>query len=93
MPASLKDGTYTSAPAQGMFGTITATVTISGGKITAVSEENEMETPYVGQYAMDAMVKEMVAKNTVQVDGVAGATSSSNGLRTAVEDCLKQAAN
>lgn len=93
MPESLNDGTYTSEPAQGMFGTITATVTIKDGKIAEITEENEMETPYVGQYAMDDMIVEMVAQNTVQVDGVAGATSSSNGLRSAVEDCLKQAAN
>jgi uncharacterized protein with FMN-binding domain len=93
MPTDLKDGTYTSAPTPGMFGTITATVTVSGGKIAEITEENELETEYIGITAMnDVLIPEIIAAQDVHVDTVSGATSSSNGLRNAVLDALEQAA-
>jgi fumarate reductase flavoprotein subunit len=93
MPASLNDGTFVSEPHQGMFGTVTATVTVSGGKITEITEENELETPYIGQYAINDIIAEIIEKQDVNVDTVAGATSSSTAIRSAVEDCLQQAAS
>jgi fumarate reductase flavoprotein subunit len=93
MPTSLKDGTFVSEPKQGMFSTITATVTVSGGKIAAITEENELETPYIGQYAIDDTIAAILEKQDVNVDTVAGATTSSNAIRSAVEDALKQSAS
>ncbi|NTU88292.1 MAG: FAD-dependent oxidoreductase [Actinobacteria bacterium] len=93
MPSSMKDGTYTSEPARGMFGTITATVTISSGKIKEITQVNELETSYIGVVAMEnVLIPEIIAANDVHVDAVSGATHSSNGLRKAVLDCCKQAA-
>ncbi|MDR1014836.1 MAG: FAD-binding protein [Coriobacteriales bacterium] len=92
MPASLKDGTYTSSPTQGMFGTVTATVTVSGGKITEIAETNELETGYVGVTAMDdVLIPAIIEAQDVHVDTVAGATASSNALRKAVLEALGQA--
>jgi fumarate reductase flavoprotein subunit len=92
MPTSLKDGTYTSSPEQGMFGTLTATVTVSGGKITAITQENELETAYVGVTAMDdVLIPAIIDAQDVHVDTVAGATASSNALRNAVLDAVNQA--
>lgn len=86
------DGDYTSTQ-RGMFGTITVTVTISGGKITKVAQENELETTYVGVPAMeDALIPAVIDQQTSDVDTVGGATMTSNGFRTAVQDCLEQAA-
>ncbi|MDR2380400.1 MAG: FAD-binding protein [Bifidobacteriaceae bacterium] len=92
MPSSLKDGTYTSDPMPGMFGDIVATVVVSGGKITEVSETNDLETEYIGGYAMDDLAKAIVAAQDVNVDAVAGATATCNGFRRAVESALKKAA-
>jgi fumarate reductase flavoprotein subunit len=93
LPASLKDGVYTSKPTQGMFGTITATVTISAGTIREISETNELETSYVGVTAMeDVLIPAIIEAQDVHVDTVAGATATSNGFRNAVLDCLEQAA-
>lgn len=93
MPTALKDGSYTSKATPGMFGTITATVTVSGGKITEIAQENEMETRYIGVTAMDdVLITEIIAKQDVHVDTVSGATASSNGLRNAVLDACQQAA-
>jgi fumarate reductase flavoprotein subunit len=94
MPTGLKDGTYTSEPIPGMFGTVTATVTVSSGKITEITQENELETSYVGVTAMnDVLIPAIIEAQDVHVDTVAGATSSSNVLRNAVLDALEQAAS
>lgn len=92
MPASLKDGVYTSSDSYfGMFGGVTATVTVEGGKIAAVEGQHEMETPYVGGYAIRDLAKAIVEANNVNVDTVAGATATSCAFRSAVEDALSQA--
>jgi fumarate reductase flavoprotein subunit len=91
-PATLKDGSYVSAPYFGMFSDITATVTIAGGSITEITQTNELETPYVGAYAIDDIIAEVISTQSVNVDTVAGATSTSNAIRSAISDCLVQAA-
>jgi fumarate reductase flavoprotein subunit len=91
-PKTLKDGTY-NATSRGMFGNITVTVTISGGKIDKIAETNELETSYIGVEAMeDVLIPAVVKAQDVNVDTVAGATATSNGFRTAVETCLLDAA-
>jgi fumarate reductase flavoprotein subunit len=90
-PASLKDGTYTSTDYMGMFGMVNATVTISGGKITEINSVHEMETPYVGAYAIDDIIKEVIDGQNVNVDTVGGATASSAAICKSIEDALNQA--
>ena len=87
----LADGTYT-ATANGMFGTITVTLVIEDGVITEITQENELETSYVGVAAMDdVLIPAVLEQQTPDVDTVAGATMTSNGFRDAVQDCLEQA--
>jgi fumarate reductase flavoprotein subunit len=90
-PETLKDGAYTSEPYFGMFSDITATVTVAGGKITEITEDDELETPYVGKYAIEDIIAEVIGTQNVNVDTVAGATSTSNAFRSAISDCLMQA--
>lgn len=90
-PSNLEDGTYT-ATARGMFGDIAVSVTVLDGKMTEITQENELETSYIGGTAMDdTMIPAMIDQQIVGVDTVTGATASSNGLRNAVLDCLEQA--
>jgi fumarate reductase flavoprotein subunit len=93
MPAGeLKDGVYEDTE-RGMFGNITVTVTIEGGKIAAIEQTNELETSYVGVPAMeDVLIPAVIEAQDVAVDTVAGATMTSNGFRTAVQACCEQAA-
>jgi fumarate reductase flavoprotein subunit len=93
MPSTLNDGTYVSDPKPGMFGDIVATVTVSGGKISGVTQTNDLETAYIGGYAMDDLIAAIITAQDVNVDAVAGATLTSNGFRRAVEDALKKAAS
>lgn len=89
----LADGTYTDTEL-GMFGNITVTVTVEGGTITAITQENELETPYVGVAAMEnILIPAIIEAQDVAVDTVAGATMTSDGLRLAVQTCCEQAAS
>ena len=67
---------------------ITVTVTVTGDKITAVSAEGPKETDGIGSKAIAQLPGEMVAKNSINVDGVTGATFSSTGIRQAAERAL-----
>ena len=90
---TLKDGTYRDTEF-GMFSDITVEVTIEGGSIAAIAQESELETPYVGQAAMeDVLVPAVIQAQDVQVDTVAGATRTSQAFLTAVQKCCEEAAS
>ena len=72
-------------------GAITVTVTLKDGKIADVKAEGPKETPGIGSVAVEKMPAEMVAGNTINVDGVSGATVSSTGILKAAEEALKAA--
>ena len=72
-------------------GAISVTVTLKDGKISDVKAEGPKETPGIGSVAVEKMPGEMVAGNTINVDGVSGATVSSTGIIKAAEAALKAA--
>ena len=86
------DGTYT-ASGDGFGGdnSVSATVVISDGKITSVTSENQGDTrAYYNQAA--ALCGTIVEKQSADVDGVSGATYSSNGIKEAASRALGKAA-
>ena len=72
-------------------GAITVTVTLKDGKIADVKAEGPKETPGIGSVAIEKMPAAMVEGNTINVDGVTGATVSSTGILKAAESALKAA--
>lgn len=72
-------------------GAISVTVTLKDGKISDVKAEGPKETPGIGSVAIEKMPGEMVAGNTINVDGVSGATVTSTGIIKAAESALKAA--
>ena len=72
-----------SATAQGLEETVTVTVTVEDGVITAVEAETDKEEVTVGRQALTDLPAAMVEQNSVKVDGVAGATSTSNAVLSA----------
>lgn len=90
-PKTYKDGTYT-ASAQGFGGDVTATVTISDDVITSVSISGGSETPEIGGAALDKLAANAKAKGAA-MDGVSGATLTSNGAKEAVASALAKAKN
>ena len=72
-------------------GNVEVKVTISGGKITAI---DIVKTKDDEEYFFDAQKKvipEILEKQSTDVDAVAGATTSSEGIAHAVEKALEQA--
>ena len=91
--ASLTDGTYTSS-AQGCLSEVSVTVTVTGGKVTAVQINAADETPDLGGKAAETLADQLTKTGTTTgVDAVAGATMTSNAVFTAMDDCLAQAGN
>ena len=75
-------GTAT-ATAMGLEETVTVTVTVEDGVITEVQAETDKEEVTVGRQALTEIPAAMVEQNSVKVDGVSGATSTSNAVISA----------
>ena len=86
----LANGKYT-ADALNVESTITATVTIKGHKIAAVSVKDNGNTyaQYTSPYTVVA--KSIVEAQSTDVDGITGATYSSDAVKKAVDLALAQA--
>ena len=70
---------------------VTVNITVNDGKITAVTAQGPNETDGIGSKAIESMPGAMVAKNSINVDGVTGATMTSTGIRQAAERALTAA--
>ena len=83
-------GTYTSTQ-QGFLGPVTVKVTVDANKITNVDIDAPDETPTLGGEAAKTMAAAALEANSAEVDGVAGATYTSNAVKAGLADCLAQA--
>lgn len=88
--ATFKAGTYT-ASAPGIHGPVTVEVTFTADKLSAVKVVKQTETPGIGTLAVDQLPQKIVDAQSPKVDGVSGATITSDAIRKAVADCVKQA--
>ena len=74
--------------AEGYGGTLKVRVAMDVQRLTSVTVTEHHETEGVGTRAIDEMPAAMVAAGTWQVDGVSGATVTSNALKAAVQDAM-----
>lgn len=84
MPA---DGVYEGS-ANGMGGAVKVSVTVSGGKITAVEVVEHNETAGISDPAIEQMPAKIVDAQSTDVDAVAGATVTSEAIKEAVKAAL-----
>ncbi len=84
------DGTYTET-VKGKNGNFEVMVVIEGGNIANISVGNNEETPDKGGVAIAQLPEEIVAAQSYDVDAVAGATVTSDGIKEAVARCLEKA--
>ena len=75
----------------GKHGDVTVAVTFDGGKITAIDVKSSLENPILAKGVFTDMKDAMVRYNSADVDVVAGATLSSEALRTAVKAAAEKA--
>ena len=83
-------GEYT-ASAQGMDGPVTVTATFDESGITDVSVDVSGETAGIGAEIADEVQKQILEAQSAEIDGVAGATVSSQAVAAAVADLIAQA--
>lgn len=81
------DGEYT-ASAKGMDGDVPVTVTVKDGKIASVIVGENHETEGIGTNAIEQLPNKIVEANSTEVDGIAGATVTSNAIKKAVNIAL-----
>ena len=86
----MQDGTYT-ATKFGMMGDVVVTLTVEGGKITAVEAVGESETAGIGTLALEQLPAAIVEAQSADVDAVATATVTSDAIKAAAQACIDQA--
>lgn len=89
--AGWTDGVY-EGTASGYNGPMTISVTIENGEIAALNVVSFLDDPDYFSGAKSRIFASVLEKQTAEVDGVSGATYSSNGIINSVKDALEQAA-
>lgn len=84
------DGTY-QGEGQGFAGKIELGVTVEGGQIKTIEVVGNVSDDAAYFNQAKALLDDIIAKQTPQVDTVSGATFSSKGLIQAVQDALGKA--
>ena len=88
---ALVDGVYT-ATASGFGGDVSVSVIVEGGKITSVGVIGNDETPEIGGAALETLGSLLYDSMSAQIDGVAGATFTSNAVIEAAAKAFEMAA-
>ncbi|MDC7279492.1 FMN-binding protein [Butyrivibrio fibrisolvens] len=91
---SYEDGTYTGV-ATGKNGDVSVSVTLKDGKVVEASEVSQQETPGLWAKATALFTtineKQPTFSEIDEIDGISGATISSNAIKAAVKDAFSQA--
>ncbi|MCR5450123.1 MAG: FAD-binding protein [Solobacterium sp.] len=83
-------GTYTGT-APGFGGDVEVALTVDANTITAAELKGDGETPTVGGAALETLTDQIMEAQSAEIDGVSGATMTSNGIRQAAEKALNAA--
>lgn len=76
--------------AQGYGGEITVTVKVNGDDIVSVEAMGADETEGVGSRAIDELPDKIAEADSTDVDGVSGATKTSDAIKQAVNNALER---
>jgi uncharacterized protein with FMN-binding domain len=92
---SYKDGTYTGKDFQNPYGDVQISIVISSGKITAVNLLNmpsaEQRSKYLTSMAGPLLKSQTISAQSAQIDGVSGATYTSQSYQQSLQSALDQA--
>lgn len=84
------NGTFTST-AKGYGGEVKVTVTFKNGEIIDVVAEGDHETEGIGKAALEELANQVLEKGSAEIDGVSGASVTSNAVKQAVQKCIDEA--
>ena len=86
-----KDAPRKTGTGKGFGGDIVATLTVeSDGTVSDCKLEGASETESIGGAALEELAKQVVAANGAEIDGVSGATLTTNGVKDAVTAALAE---
>lgn len=85
-----KAGTYT-ASARGQKGDVTVETVFSDDEIVSVKVVSENETVRVAAPALERIPEAIVEHQSLAVDAISSVTVTSNAIKSAVAECVKQA--
>ena len=83
-------GTY-SATVNGFHGPVTVKIRVDATRITEVIAEGSSETPGIGSTAVDELPAQILKAQSADVDGISGATYTSDAVKLAAEQALSEA--
>lgn len=93
--ADFQDGTYTGSVADAFYGNVQVSVTITGGKITAVkflqSPNTHSTSVFINQQAMPILAQEAIQAQSSNVQVVSGATFTSQAFEQSLASALAKA--
>jgi len=95
-PASAKpSGTFTGDTSQTRFGPVQVQITVVNGKITAAKAlqypNNDFRSQQISQQAIPYLVQETLAANSANIQGVGGASYTSQGWYDSLSSALSKA--
>ena len=77
--------------AEGYGGELPLTVTFSESKIESITVGENQETPAVGGAALEELVAVALENQSAEIDGVAGATFTSDAFKAALSEAITTA--
>ncbi|CAI9403926.1 FMN-binding protein [Aestuariimicrobium sp. T2.26MG-19.2B] len=93
--SGLKDGTYTGQTINHQYGSVTVTVTVSGGKISGLSEQVSSDGDHhsirIDEQAVPMLRSEVLAANSAAVNTISGGTYTSEAYLQSLQSALDQA--
>lgn len=90
--SQMEDGNY-SGSGKDYNGKINVKVKIENDTITAVNVLTQQKDAPIGKEVLPVLKKRIIKKQTYNIDGVSGATITSNGIKEAVKNALNKASN
>ena len=88
--AGFVPGTYTGT-GKGISSDVTVTVTVDETSVTDVAVDASGETANIGAAAADELASQLLAAGSSEIDGVSGATVTSDAAKTAMDAALAAA--
>lgn len=91
--SGLKNGTYLGRSVTDPYGHVRVSITVSGGKITAVhaSYPTGGESTTVNEHAIPILKRETLTAQNAHIDSVSGATYTSPAFRESLQSALNAA--
>lgn len=88
---ALAEGKTASATAEGFGGgNVTVTLSVDGDKLVNVEIDATSQTDSIGGAAAKVLAEQMLANNSVEVDGVTAATMTSDAVKVAAAAALAE---